>query len=526
MSFFRHLAFSSWFRRDVIDNHFLDAQTDKILNEIDEEYRFKEVNELTYPDREIRTNLLYAATTFWTYVINASNTLYKKIQILEADYSKVKSELDNKLHYVLVDYENKRKALEEEISAIDVELEEYNVERKKIEASYFVRNPETSMNGSLNRIAPWVFLVVMVIAGLAELFMYKNVFMSQEIGFIADMSEETKFHYELMALGMATGFTAMIIWLAHKMGEILRHLDSANRRERNWYIVKFVFIAAVTSAAITATVKIRGDMHHILAIDQQIDQLQEAREDAMAQKMFGDDEAGSGDTDESADNAGGFGEEDEAGDETGFGEGGFGDEEGFDEQENSTVSMTDSSKNSVESVNPEQRLRDQEISAKGSTAWLFSVINFFIVVGGVFLSYETHTSSKVYETIEKQIKRLEKRKHKREKALLRLDGKIEKFKHNTIDKLFNELLYRAALYDKEVRTYNTYLQIFEFKMQLVEDYLKNIYEAKGVAFKEIHYKEILDEKINLDFRYELHHVNDIEEYLIYKTDKEGENKDV
>ena len=525
MSFFRHFAFSSFFNTDVIDNHFLDEQTDDILSAIDQEYRFKEVNDLKYPDREIKTNILYAATTFWTYVINASNALYKKIQILEADYSMVKSKLDNKLHYELVDYEHKQIDLEDEIETVNEELKEYNSERKKIEKEYFAAQGTKKVKGSLNRIPGWVFLIVMIIAGLAELFMYKNVFMSQEIGFIADMSEETKYRYELMALGMATGFTAMLIWLAHKMGEILRHLDSAHEGEKRSYVIKLVFIALVTISAIMATVKIRGDMHHILAIDQQIDQIQETREDSQ-NSLFSDDEEGLDSGEGAESDADGFGSDGGDEDDTGgFGSDsddneGFGSEGGFDEAQSSDDSTAEKSATAsgatLTSQSHEQTLRDQEIEAKGNTAFLFVIINVFIVVGGVFLSYETHTSSKIYETIEKKIKALEKQKKRLEKEHAVLERTMEKLKERTIDKLFNELLYRAALYDKEVRTYNAYLQIFELKMQLVEDYLKNLYEAKGISYNDISYKEVISDKINLDARHELQHVNDIESYLIYK----------
>jgi len=379
-----------------------------------------------------------------------------------------------------------------------------------MEARYYAVGEKREVKGSLNRVAPWVFVFVMLIAGAAELMMYKNVFMSQEIGFVADLSEETKFKYDIMAMFMALGFTVMIIWMAHKMGEILRHLDSASANERKGYIAKLIVIALVTASAVWATVDIRRDMHKILALDKKIDLLQEARVDSGGSDMYTDAPSGFSSTDTNdEDEGGGFGSDEESEDDESSD--GFGDD--GDTEETST--LTNSPSTPV--VDEEQRLRDQGLEAKGQTAWLFSIINIFIVIGGVFLSYETHTSSKIYETLEKNIKGLEKQKKAFEKELATLDKKIEHLKSKKIDKLFNELLYRAALYDKEVRTYNTYLQIFEFKMQFVEDYLKNIYENKGVAFKELTYRDALDDKINLDSRKELHHVNNIHEYMIYRT---------
>lgn len=523
MSFFRQLTFRSFFKKDVIDNDFLDKQTELILNNIDKEFRFKEVNNLPYPEREIKTNLIYAATNFWTYVINASHAIYKKIQILEADFSKVKSELDNKLFYALSNLEDQDKKVRQEIIQTEEELHSYHEKRKAMELRYYAVGDKREVKGSLNRVAPWVFLVVMIIVGAAELFMYKNVFMSQEIGFLADMNAEVKFTYELMALFMALGFTVMIIWMAHKMGEILRHLDNTNAKEKRGYIAKLVVIATVTFSAIWATVDIRSDMHGIMALDTKIEHIQEAREDANT--LFDDDEnsdAGFGDeTDEDTD--GGFGSDEEEDSDSGFGS--LDEEEGFDNgfgdtDEQNTPNALKTKTSST--LSQEESLRQQGLHAKGETAWLFAVINVFILIGGVFLSYETHTSSKIYETIEKHIKRLEKEKKRFEKELMGLEKKIEKLKSKTINKLFNDLLFRAALYDQEVRTYNTYLQIFEFKMQLIEDYIKNIYDEKGLSYAPIVYKDVLDDKINLDARKELHHVNNIEEYMIYKK-KEEEN---
>lgn len=498
MSFFKRLSFHTFFQKDVIDNHFLDLQTEQILNEFNTEYRFKEVNELTYPNREIKTNLIYAATTLWTRVINASHSLYKKIQILEADYSDVKSQLDNKLDYELVEYERKHNSIQGEIKDCDAEIKEYKKQAKLIENKYNIVGDSKILKGSLSRIPHWVFWLVMIVAGGAELFIYKNVFMSQEIGLIADMPLENKIIYDAMALMMATGFTVMLIWLAHKLGELLRHYDSATQEEKFSYYIKGGFISLVVLAAIWATVVIRGDMHEILAKDKQIELLNEKFNDA---SPFESDDEESGFGNEEEDN------EDEE-------DSGFGNEE-------------DSPAKTIKITQDKRELLREEINKdKGDTAWLFTIINIFIVVGGIFLSYETHTSSRIYETIESHIKKLEKLKLKLERELESLDKSIIKFKTKKVDTLFNKLLLKAALYDKEVRTYNTYMQIFELKMQLIEDYIKKIYEEKGVKYDEIFFADVIGDKIVLDLRKELHHVNNIEEYMVYKykdTKKETKN---
>jgi len=58
-----------------------------------------------------------------------------------------------------------------------------------------------------------------------------------------------------------------------------------------------------------------------------------------------------------------------------------------------------------------------------------------------------------------------------------------------------------------------------------EDYIKNVYEEKDVAYTPISYRDIIADKINLDYRKELHHVKDIEEYMIYKKSAKGDEND-
>jgi len=490
MDWFKRIGFFTASKKDVIQNNFLDDKTQRVLGEFDKEYRYKKVNNLSFTKDEVVLQLTYAATELWKYVVNASHDIYKKIQILEADYIDTKAKLDNAIEYELQNLEKKRQEYKKEIDEIDEELDEYNKQRKEIENAYHQLGEKKTLKGSLNRLHTGWFLFIMLIAGAAELFIYKNVFLSQEIGTTADLTQQEKWQVPAMALFMASGFTVMIIWLAHKMGEILRHLDSATQQERKGQWMKLGFIALIVSAAIWATVDIRGKMHQILAKDTKITTLMQQQENN-EESLFADDTAndGFGDDTQEENDDGGFGAEDEDG--------------------------------AKQTKNPEIQidvLRDEINKEKGATAWLFIIINLFIVVGGVFLSYETHTSSKIYETIERHIKNLQKRKKRVEQSLQKLEKEIVHFKEKKIDKIFKDLLLKSALYDKEIQVYNTYQNIYMLKLQTILEYLKNIYQEAGVAFPEITIEDILKGKIEIDLRKELHHVKNIDEYMIYTKD--------
>jgi len=518
MNLFKRLQFSTWGHKDVIANDFLDKESDNILAEFDKEYRFKEVNDLPYPQREVKTNLIYAATSLWKRVINASHHLYKKVQILEASYSKTKSELDNKLYYELRNLETGKKELREERELVLEEITRLEVDKRAIEAKFNKVGADREVKGDLKQLPTWVFIGIMSIAGLAELFIYKNVFLSQEIGLMADMALEDKWLVDMMALGMASGFTLMIIWLAHKLGEMLRHWGNLHANEVKAHTIKFIVIGTIVLAAIISTVIIRGQMHEILAKDQKVSTINNQIDDASSSFTSGGSFGGEnpensldGDSSGFGDGEGGFGN-----DEGGFGE----DEGGFGNEARPTTKATPkvNTTNGVLQRQSEQ-LRAEVVEEKGATALLFIWINLFIVVGGIVLAYSTHTSSVVYETILDAINRLEKEQKHLKKNILKLDKKIMKFKDHTINRLFTELLYRAALYDKEVRTYNTYVQIFELKMEMIENYLKNIYETKDIVIDDINYQDLIKDKVVFDYRKELHHVNTIEEYLIYDYKK-------
>ncbi len=503
------------------------------MGEFDERDRFKSVNGLAYTAGEFRAQMTNAAAVLWTKVVNASNDIYKRIQLLEADYIELKSTLDDKIDYELENMEQKRREAEREIAEVESEIDDYDAQRKQIERAYNRVGGERKVRGSLDRLSGWWFLFVMSVAGFAELFIYKNVFLSQEIGLRADLAAEEKYMVQIMALGMALGFTVMLIWIAHKLGEMMRHYDSIIDAERRVYLTKFFMLMLVVILAIAATVDIRGKMHEILAKDQRIETLQRQTEISNDHKMFN----GTGKLADEDGDAGGLGDEesdeglsDGSGLDDDDGHGGFGEE---DEAEEAVSDNNDDKHLFAPSVSDKiESLRDAIVQEKDATAWLFTIINIFMVVGGMFLSYATHTSSRVYETIEKRLKVLHRQKAHLDKKLRRIEHDIVRFKARQINRLYKELLLRSALYDKEVRTYNAYMEIFLMKMRLIEEHLQAIYEAHDAPVPAecfICEKEggriVVVGTIVVDRREELHHVRHVDEYMIYRKENRKGGED-
>ena len=474
-------------------------ETDTLLNEFDREYRLKEINNIAISKDEFKTNMLYVANHLYEIMINASNAVYRKIQVLEASYSEIKSELDNKLYYELSNLEKQKEELESQVDNIDIEIEDYSKEKKTIEKE-FNKLENRTVVGDLDKLPFWVFLLVMLLVGGAELLIYQNVFLSQEIGLTADMSLEKQSRVFWTSLLMSIGFVVMIIWMAHALGKLVRHFANTTATEKKFYIVKIAIIVAISAAAIWATVDIRSKMHTILADDNQVKILKVQQEDSSKQSMFGDD------------NSVGFGDdtqdETENADDNGFG--GFGDDEPLPKVEKKPHDLKEKMQN----------LREDAQKRKEDTAYVFVIINLFIFIGGAFLSYFSHTSSPIYEMIESKIKLLEKRKKRHQRELEELDRKMMRFKKEEINKLFSKLVDAAALYDIHVRTYNAYTATFRIQLELIESYLREIYKTRGIEIEESSYvSTILLEYISLDTRKELQHVNNIEEYMIYKFQK-------
>jgi hypothetical protein len=483
-------------------------ETDLLLNEFDREYRLKEINNIPLSKEEFKTNMLYVANRLYELMINASNEVYKKIQILEASYSEVKSEIDNKLYYELNNLEKEKEELELQIDDVEEEIEAYTKEKKIIEKE-FNKLEDRQVVGDLSKLPMWVFLAIMLLVGGAELLIYQNVFLSQEIGLTADMPEEKQSQVFWTSMLMSIGFVGMIIWMAHALGKLVRHFPNTTQKEKKLYIVKITIILAISAAAIWATVDIRSKMHSILGDDTQVKVLKVQKEDSKEISMFG------GGDDEESD---GFGADDEEDDDVGFGA----DDE--DEEKSTTTLETKEPQNLDSKI---QNLREDAQQRKEETAYVFIIINLFIFIGGAFLSYFSHTSSPIYEMVEEKINALEKKKKKYKKEIVALDKKMIRFKKDELNKLFSKLVESASLYDIHVRTYNAYTAVFKIQLELIESYLREIYKANGITITEDSYVDmLLRDYITLDTREELQHVNNIEDYMIYKFQKPQKLKDM
>ncbi len=499
----RHLFYA---KAERINSFDIKKKTDMILNEFDREYRYKEINDILPKESEFTTNILYTLQQLYESVVNASNKVYKKIQFLEAHYSSLKSELDNKLYYELHNLEEKKEEIERNISDIETEIEHYTQDKEQIEKEFSkLKNKEVV--GDLHKQPDWVFWVIMILAGSAEFFIYQNVFLSQELGLEADQPENMQLMYKIMSGVMSVGFIIMIIWMAHALGKFIRYFSTASKKERSYYIVKMVLISLVSASAIWATVDIRGQMHEIMAINTKVQNLKEHKEENEFSMLMGDEEK--------KDTGGLLNNDDEDDD------GGLGD----DEDEEGADALEDDDEEAggkalpvkKEDINTQiDKLEHQAVVAKDATAPVFMFINIFIFIGGVFLSYFVHTSSPVYDMILSELKKLQKKKKALQKELLRADKEIMLFKKYVIDPLFARLLKEAALYDLHVRVYNAYLELFYMQVEIVVDYLTMTFERFGVTVKPVDYKILLQEHITIDERKELHHVNRIEEYMIYK----------
>ena len=496
-----------------LDTKLLDKSSDAIFSEFDMHLRSLEVVDKKPSADELKNDLLYSMEKLNKAFINSSNRVYEKIQNLEAIYSKTQSQLNNKLYYELRDLENEEKSLEKKIEKIDKKIEEYEDKKEKIEEQYnSVENRKVF--GDLSRLPSYAFWIIMFLVGAAEFFIYQNVFLSQEIGLMADTAAEDKERYVWMSGVMSIGFILMIIWMSHALGRLSRHFVNTTAKERYFYIVKIFIILLVSFSAIWATVNIRGTMHTILAFDNKVKIIKEKVEKADEANAFGgdDDEAFGNEEDEAQDGEAFGAEDDEEEDDT------------FGEDEELKLASLESDPQELEKE--ADSYREKVYSLKEETASVFMLINLFIFIGGAFLSYFSHTSSPIYEMIEDEISKLKTQRKYLLAKLRRLKKMIVWMKKYTIDTLFKRLLQEAALYDLQVRTYNGYIDALIIKLNLLEGYLRSKYKGFGVDVEELSVTELAKEFIDIDDRKELHHVEHIEEYMIYqKRVKKGEGED-
>jgi len=482
--------------------------SDDLLNELDREYRFKEINGITPRPNELKTNLTYVLNKLYETMLNASNSVYAKIQTLEANYSNTKSELDNKLYYELQTLQGRKEELEREKEETKRQLGIMQQRKEEIEYA-FSKTEEREVYGDLQRIPRYFFWIVLLVVGMAEFYIYQNVFLSQEIKLFSDMQSQEQIWVTIFAGLMSLGFVVMIIWMADALGKLLRHYPNTIQKEKKFYLLKMGIITAVTIGAIWGTVNIRSKMYSILAMDQDIVTKKE-QQDRMQMNIFDDNTVAQDDP---------FGEDKSASNDASDEDNPFGDDQG-----SKTVSKQKSPNDAID--NSIEKIRTKINKKKEDTADVFILINIFIFVGGVFLSYFSHTSSPIYEMVLDEIKKLQRDLKKLQKQIQKIDVQIVRFKKYEINPLFKRLLYDASLYDLHVRTYNGYRELFLTKFEMIEEYLRDRLTYLGVDVEGVDIKRFIAEHIKLDERNELQHVNNIESYMIYKFTTPKNLKDI
>jgi hypothetical protein len=336
------------------------------------------------------------------------------------------------------------------------------------------------------------------------------------VGLISQLdSDIDRIKYYAFAGVMAIGFTVMMIWLAHKLGMMLRQYVSVHKEMRLAYWTKFIVISIVVIVAIVATVQIRGKMHIILA------------EELKLQKMienFGTDIS----MDDDVDSENMTMEKDASMDD----DVSMDDEIAMGESHEESISVTpkvQEEKPKLENltVNQIDLITEKISKMKGDLAYLFIAINLFIVVAGVFLAYEVHTSSIKYEALEGIIARLEKRRKKllkRKKKLKKKFSKTEKDEVMSIVKEYVESVNEFDEYSQVVKSHriaieNIYIEMIYYLLGTMEEHnlLYDIDEMYLESFSpedlsKRFEKEWKLEKVDMEVP-EVMHVNNIDEFI-------------
>jgi len=443
-----------------------DREKEELKQRIDENIRKLYTDERKLNKFQIDEKLLFITNNLWDSFQQIIEPIRKKIQKLESDILVNRYNLNETLKKHCKSKEDFKRA---ERDLIDVE-ENLNKHRKEMQKIEEHCNGEEA-EGDLKRLPFWVFVVLMSIVGLAEMVVYYYVFQSQEMMGKSDVyTTLDRIMYYGFPLVMALGFTVMMIWLSHKLGMMLRQYTSVHKKIRQAYWIKFGVIFVVVAVAIFATVEIRKQMHEIMYIQNKIVKMQDASMDISAMmdsgKMGG--ESGMDTSDMSMD----MDMEDESADMT------------MDDDVDSLKSSIDNEalKKEVETKIKEQNTSFPETEdglqllvtkLKGNLAMLFLAINFFIVVAGIFLAYEVHTSSIKYEALEGMIERLEKKREK----LLKIKNEYEKALSKNEK---NELLQVLQKYVESVNTFDEYSQVVKSLRVSIENiYIEMVYYMLG-----------------------------------------------
>jgi len=449
-------------------------EKEELKQRIDEDIRTVYTDERKFNKFQVNEKLLFITNNLWDSFQKIIEPVRKSIQALESDILVNRYNLDETLKKHCKSKEDFKRA-EKDLTDVENNLDSHRKEMQIIEKHC---NGEDAA-GDLKRLPFWVFAVLMSIVGMAEMVVYFYVFQSQELSSPSTLVNDWEimiFHYAF-PLVMAFGFTVMMIWLAHKLGMMLRQYISIHKKIQLAYWIKFVVILIVVVGAVFATVKIRGEMFEIMYIQDKIVKMQDGGMDIST--MMGDDtddESSMDNTDMSMDM-----EDDSL-------------EMGMDDTDSLNMSMdTEASvnKTKIQMSHPKNvvdvTMKEENISLpkseeglelmvsklKGNLAQLFIIINLFIVVAGIFLSYEVHTSSIKYEALEGMIARLEKRR----KKLLYLKNNYEKALSSNEK---NELLQVMKKYVESVNTFDEYSQVVKSLRVSIENiYIEMVYYMLG-----------------------------------------------
>jgi len=366
--------------KKIVDNAKADAsRSGRAINE----------GQSSSPDNKKLKNYTYQlAADFANKFYELISTDYRALQQKESDIALAKSELNHRTKEFCIAKEEKKaeqaflvsriEDVKKRKSALKAKILKDEEEKHKLEVHY--QKPDTE--GDLTHYPMWFFITVMSIVGFAELFIYKSVFLSQEIGIYSEMEDSEKMFVQMMAVVMGLGFIVMITWIAHEIGKRIRFIEGTGdgNRAKQWKMV--VVLVLIASLAIFSTVKMRSDMHKSSELDAKITKIIDA-DDADDGLFLDDDDEGDSDMD---------------------------DEESDDD-------MDEVADDATPKLTELESLEKQIIDIKANGSWYFLAINFFIFVGGIMLAYHTHTSSVRYETliafIAKQRKELEELEQKK-----------------------------------------------------------------------------------------------------------------
>ncbi len=450
-------------------------EKEELKQRIDEDIRTVYTDERKFNKFQVNEKLLFITNNLWDSFQNIISPVRKDIQALESDILVNRYNLDETLKKHCKSKEDFKRA-EKDLIDVENNLDNHRKGMQKIEEHC---NGEDAA-GDLKRLPFWVFAVLMSIVGLAEMVVYFYVFQSQEIsspGSLNTSWEIIIFHYAF-PLVMAFGFTVMMIWLAHKLGMMLRQYISIHKKIQLAYWIKFVVILIVVVGAIFATVQIRKDMFEIMYIQDKIVKMQDGGMDISA--MMGSDNVNDESSMDTSDMS--MGMEDDSLEMT------MDDTDGLDMSTDSETSVNETETNvshqkNVVNVNmkeqntslpkTEEGLAFLVSQLKGNLAKLFIIINLFIVVAGIFLSYEVHTSSIKYEALEGMIARLEKRR----KKLLDTKNDYEKALSKNEK---NELLQVLKQYVESVNTFDEYSQVVKsLRISIENVYIEMVYYMLG-----------------------------------------------